>query len=271
MGMKSMWLGLIPILLQLRPVPAQDITEIIARHLQARGGEAKIRALNSLRITGNLKSMNVDGQFEMLQKRPDKIRQQHIQQGKKLLIGYDGKQAWALDTGTGSEAPFVLKGIQAELLLLQSDFDGVFLDWGKKGHKIVYVGAEIVNSTKTHHLKILRSDGKVQHFFLDVETALERKISLELKQEGSPLVLESLLSNHKQVGGISFPHTIESLVNGRSQSLLQIDKIELDPGLEDHLFKMPSYQGPAGVKGKTTPGKEVAPPKPPKAPPSTKN
>ncbi len=262
-------LGLLPA----KALGAENVNDLIARHLKARGGEEKLRAMQSLRMSGTLKSLaGGEGSFEMLQKRPNSIRQQHLQPGKKMIIGFDGKQAWAIDNSSGSDAPFVLSGIQADLIRLQADFDGVFLDWARKGHKVSYVGPEALNNRKVHHIKVLRQDGKVQHFFLDAETFLDQKISLEVVQGGTPLVLESLLSDHKPAGGIVLPHVIESVVNGRPQSKLILGKIEADPVLDDSLFRMPPPPADPGKDKKPPAPKSTVPAKPAKAaPPAPKS
>ncbi len=54
-------------------------------------------------------------------------------------------------------------------------------------------------------------------------------------------MLESTFSDFREVGGIVFPHRIETHVKDRPQTLkIVVEKIELDPELDPARFRMPT-------------------------------
>ena len=57
---------------------------------------------------------------------------------------------------------------------------------------------------------------------------------------GHPAVLENVFSDFREVGGLVFPHKIETRTQGRPRTLtITVDKIELDPALDAARFQYP--------------------------------
>src|SRR2546421_11999404 len=74
--------------------------EILARHVEARGGLAKLRALQSVRMTGKLVSGGddffIESQWAQLQKRPGMVRRENTLQGLTAVESWDGAEGWAV-------------------------------------------------------------------------------------------------------------------------------------------------------------------------------
>jgi hypothetical protein len=86
-----------------------------------------------------------------------------------------------------------------------------------------------------------RKDGRVEHYFFDAESGLEVKRTIELDTGGGkPQSLETEMSNFKSVDGIMVPHTLKQSINGMPVAQVSFDKIELNPPMDDALFKMPT-------------------------------
>src|SRR5512141_1039734 len=78
---------LVAVLVAAPAQPAKTLTvdEIVAKSIEARGGSAKIAAIQSLRVTGKLVfgggNFSVEAAFGMVMKRPGMIRSEPPQQG----------------------------------------------------------------------------------------------------------------------------------------------------------------------------------------------
>ena len=108
------------------PAAAQTPTadELVAKYLTARGGVDKIKAVNTARIAGTVSAAGQDLQLTVVSKRPNKMRQEVMVQGQKMIQAFDGTTAWGVNPMTGNPSPQVMEGPQADLIKTQALFDG---------------------------------------------------------------------------------------------------------------------------------------------------
>jgi outer membrane lipoprotein-sorting protein len=167
------------------------------------------------------------------------MREETEIQGQKMVRAFDGTTAWTINPMMGG-APQALTGSAANMAVDSADLEGPLVDYKEKGHTIELVGNETLDGKPVHHLKITRKTGTVQHLFLDAETGLERKTVITLEQGGMKVDLEIHLGEFKPVEGLMMPSTTRQLMNGNEIAQVSVDKIELNPAIEDSLFKMPA-------------------------------
>src|SRR5215213_6450011 len=88
---------------------AQTADEIIAKHLQARGGVDKIKTVQSQRITGKMvMGQGMEAPFTLEAGRPNKMRMEFTIQGMTGVQAYDGKTGWAVMPFMGKKDPEVM-------------------------------------------------------------------------------------------------------------------------------------------------------------------
>src|ERR1700737_1989582 len=94
-------------LLLLSPPPAGALTadEVVARHVEALGGAARLAKIRSVRLTGKARFGFGDFEFAaewaQLQKRPGMVRTETTLQGLTAVEAYDGRESWSLDPFQG--------------------------------------------------------------------------------------------------------------------------------------------------------------------------
>ena len=59
---------------------------------------------------------------------------------------------------------------------------------------------------------------------------------------------EMLMSDYKEVEGLMIAHTMEQKMNGQSQAVIKIDKVELNPKLEKSVFSLPAEAAAESAK-----------------------
>ncbi len=139
--------------------PSAD--ELVAKNLAARGGEAKLKSLNSMKLTGNVSAQGMDMPLTVLTKRPNKMRQEMTMQGQKVVQAFDGETVWGVNPMMGSTAPRVIEGPTADALKTRSIFDGPLVGYKDRGDTLEVVGPADVEGVKTWKLKLTRKDGQV--------------------------------------------------------------------------------------------------------------
>jgi outer membrane lipoprotein-sorting protein len=187
----------------------------------------------------------------ILTKRPNRFRQESTVQGQKVVIAYDGKNAWMINPLMGADTPRPIDGERAELLKSQADLDGPLVDYKEKGTVIEVMGTETLDGKRVHKLKVTPKTGRVVYLYLDGETGLEAKTVMDAPADpnsGAPAAsMEIQFSNYQSVGGLMMPHTIQQKLAGQVAQV-NIDKIELSPAVDDGLFTMPTPQAAGAPK-----------------------
>jgi outer membrane lipoprotein-sorting protein len=223
-------------------VSAQTVDELIAKTAVARGGLAKLRAVQTVRLTGNFESGGMQAGFVEVAKRPNQLRRDITIQGMTLIQAYDGHTGWQIVPFTGKTDPEVMTGDDLKSIQEEADTDGPLLDYKLKGNKIELVGKEKVAGRDAYNLKVTLSNGTVRNIFLDAETLLTTKTTGKATRGGMELSIESSLSDYREANGIMVPFTVQVQVqggDGQSQKIT-FDKVEFNVPVDDAVFIMPT-------------------------------
>jgi outer membrane lipoprotein-sorting protein len=228
------------------PAAAQDteltVDQIVQKHTQALGGVDKLKAIQSVTVTGKASLMG--GQMEapitMKMKRPASMRMEMTMQGKSLVQAFDGVTAWSINPFMGAMDPQKSNDEDTKSARDDADFiDGSLVDYRTKGHTVELIGKEDVEGTAAYKLKVTKKGGTVEYEYLDAQTFLPIKTTGKRKQMGQELEVESVPGNYKAVNGVMMPFSLSQKANGRPAMDLTIDKVEVNTPMDDAIFKMP--------------------------------
>jgi len=223
------------------PAAAQTVDELIAKANEARGGLAKIKGVQSVRMTGRMTmGPGVEAPITLEMKRPRSTRLEFTVQGQTGVQAYDGKQAWGISP-LGNRKPEPLPDEMARDIDAQADLDGPLVDFKAKGHQVELVGKETVDGTEAWKLKLTPKGGEAQYVFLDASSLLEIRNEAHRLVRGQEMDIVSTFSDFREAGGVVWPHKIQAGPKGRTEKqVLSFDKIDVNPQVEDARFKMPS-------------------------------
>ncbi len=221
---------------------AQTVDDVIAKHIAAQGGLAKLKAIQSIRMTGDFETGGMQAGFTQVFKRPMKMRLDISVQGLTMTQAYDGDKGWQVVPFTGKKGPEPMTGDELKNAQEQADIDGPLVDYKKKGNTVELIGKEKVEDKDAYHLKITLKNGGTRDLYLDAITFLGLKTSAKTMAHGTEIELESFLSDYKEVNGLKFPFSIEQhQVGGEAPSQrITFKKIELNVPVDDSIFKMPA-------------------------------
>jgi outer membrane lipoprotein-sorting protein len=233
------------------PAAAQDtaaakdtpltVDQIVEKHTQAMGGMDKLKAIQSVTLTG--KAM-IAGQFEapvvMKIKRPSSMRMEFTVQDKGFIQAFDGTTSWMVNPFMGSPDPQKANDEDTQQAKDDADFiEGPLVDYKTKGNTVELIGKEDVEGTPAYKLKITKKGGSVEYQYLDAQTFLEIRSSGKRKQQGQEAEFESSPSNYKPVNGVMMPYSLGQKVNGTAMFDLTIEKIEVNTPIDDSIFALP--------------------------------
>lgn len=233
--------------------PAQTVDEILAKNFEAKGGLAKIRAVQAMRITGKITlGPGMEAPMVIEQKRGDKLRMDITFQGMTLTptVLNGSTSGWKLMPIQGNPNPESLSPEEMKEALEQADIDGFLVDYKTKGHTIEYLGKEKMEGTDAYKLKVTLKSGDVRTVFIDTDSNLEIKIDAKSTRRGAEVEGDTILGDYKEVDGLIVPHSIDGGQKGApGRQVITITKVEINPKIDDARFAMPvKAEAPAPVK-----------------------
>ena len=231
---------------------AQTAEELVAKNLQAKGGIDKMKAIKSVRMTGQFQSGGFKATVGQESKRPDMTRQTFTVQGMTQIQAYDGSTGWQISPFGGRRDPEMLGEDDLRDLQEAADFDGPLVDAQAKGNKIEYLGHDQVDGDDAYKLKVTLKNGDIFYYYLDPDTCIEIQVEKQQFIRGSVKESVTLLGSYKPVNGVMYPFSIESgpKNNPDQRGKITITRIEANVPIEDTDFKMPAAPAPPAKASK---------------------
>jgi hypothetical protein len=223
---------------------AQSADEVVARHVAARGGLDKLKAVQTVKITRTAATAFSDIKVVIFKKRPQLLRveQQSTAPGAAPAArGVNPDAAW--DPGPGGKVVLRPAQLAAETRDLDADFDGFLVDWKEKGHTVTLAGKETVAGRPAYRLAVTLKSGLARTVYLDAQTYLDLRHTGVLNLPGGRQFDVTIdFGNWREVDGVKFPFDITEERTGKEpvQSFVSYtEKIELNVPMDDVLFATP--------------------------------
>jgi hypothetical protein len=219
------------------------VDQLVAKNLEAKGGEEALHALQSVKLTG--KMLVREGQLQLgysqVKKRPDDVRTEVSLQGMTAVQAWDGKEGWQISPFQGRKDPEKMSADDTKSLMEEAEIGGPLPDWKEKGSTVEYLGTEDVDGTQAYKLKVTRKNGDVNYVYLDPDHFLEIRVVTQRMEHGSQVETETDLSDYEKVNGVYVPFSMESGRKGDpDKQKLMIDKADGNVPVDDSAFQFPA-------------------------------
>ena len=224
--------------------PAISVDELVARHIHALGGQAKLDAVQSVITRGEYRegSFSIPGAF-MARMRPyyKTICDPREKLGD-VCEGYDGSAwEWYQDPGV------VLRtvGPAAAAARHGTDLFDSLVDHKSQGTKIELVGSEFFAGKPAYHLHLTLADGFEKHLFVDRESSLivgDRRAA-PIHAFGEPVRSENRIGDYRPVNGVLFSFLVVEveISTGKELNRFTTQAIEVNTKLDSSFFAPPQY------------------------------
>ena len=223
-----------------RGAQAQTADEIVARNIEAKGGAEKLKAVTSMKMTGEMTMQGKTLPLTIYSKRPNLNRQEMVVGDFRVVNAFDGTTAWTVSPMTKME-PQALPPAAAEIMKASADFDNALIDYKDKGHSVEFMGTEKLGAAEVYHLKLTMKSGQVQHYYIDTKSGLEIRMAQEAEGRpgGEKQRLETELSEYREINGIMLPHSVKQMIGNNVIGQMRIQKVEFNALSDDSIFRMP--------------------------------
>ena len=219
--------------------------EIIAKHIEARGGEDVIEAVETAKIVGSMNMAGMEVPVTILWMQPDKMRMEMTVQGQVGVQAYDGAVGWMHMPFMGKAEPEKMPADAIEQMKEQADLiEGELVDWEEKGYQVEYLGKGEFEGSEVYQVQVTRNDGDVQNVhFIDPDSYLEIGTESKRTIQGQEVAMVASLGNFQQVEGMVFPFSMEMKAKdapeGTPGQTITIQSIELNEPVESSQFAFP--------------------------------
>jgi hypothetical protein len=258
-------------------LPNLSAAQIVDKNVAARGGLQAWRAVQTLSLEGKMgaggnqrAALAVPGPtganakrmitphrpveeaqlpFLMELKRGRKMRFELQFAGKTAIQVYDGTNGWKLRPYLNRMEVEPYTAEESKTASMQSDLDGLLVDYASKGSRIELDGVEKVEGRDTYKLKVIQKNEQTRHVWIDAETFLESKVEgTPRRLDGTEHPVEVYYRDYHTVDGVKIPFVSETRVLPVSKTALglrdtpvppekiTIEKVVVNPKIDEKLF-----------------------------------
>lgn len=232
-------------------VTAPELTaaQIVEKNVAARGGLEAWRKVQTMVWIGHIERAHAPAPglpFVLEQKRPNKTRFEIKAPNQMAMRMFDGNQGWKLRPARDGRPE--LQPFTAEELSFARDgqgIDGPLMDYAAKGIAVTLEGVDEVEGHKSYRLGVTLPSGVSHHVWIDAKSFLDIKYDRKARNAfGQPSTVSVYYRNYRTIEGLQIPFTIESSADtAKATDRMVIDKLLLNPPLEDRMFAKPSIPG----------------------------
>lgn len=234
-------------------VPELTASQIVEKNITAKGGLDAWRKIQTMVWAGHIEAENAHTPslpFVLEMKRPNKTRFEIRAQSQAAMRVFDGSHGWKLRPASNGMPE--LQPYTAEELSFAQDgqvIDGPLMDYQAKGVDVTLGGVDEVDGHKAYRLNVKLPSGTSHHVWIDTQTFLDIKSDRESRNAfGQPGTVSVFYRDYRAIEGLQIPLTIETGAGSvKATSKMVIDKVVLNPPLEDGTFSKPSVPGRRNV------------------------
>ncbi len=187
-------------------LPSAD--DLLAKYLEAVGGAAALKAVNSYVIKSTVDVVGVSrgGSIEQYSQAPNKLlRVIESQPGKINRLGFDGRTGW-YKTAAGVR---MLKGPELESLRRDADFYG-FLMLRSNYVKRSVAGMSKIGYRDVYVLELQKADGTLDRAYFEAQTNLLVRLNTVQTLGNIFAPVEIYLDDWREVEGIKYPFFVST-------------------------------------------------------------
>ncbi len=224
-----------PTVAELASADLPDAKEIIARYIEAIGGEEAIRKTVSKHITGKflVPSRGVEGNLVLFRSVPDKLLIRIDVPGKgEMMQGFDGKVGFM----SSPQGPSILKGSQLGQIRETADFY-TELHRADKFESMETVELTEFEGKLCYKVKLISKAGREFAEFFDKETGLLAGNLGKQEAQGTTFEQTTVYSDYKTFGDLLLPTRTAVRIMG-SEQVMTYETVEFNT-VDKAVYELP--------------------------------
>jgi hypothetical protein len=223
------------------------VDALIARNVAARGGAEAWRAVDTLRLSGEMDlGQQLHVPYVLEQKREGKMCLEFEFNDETATQCVNGGTGWKLLPFMGRRAAEPMTELELREMAGGVNIDGLLFDSDKRGYEVRLVGKESLDGKDASKLEVVLPSGAVRWVYLDDETGLEVKLEAIRSLRGQERLVETYYSGWKDADGLLIPRRQVTHSEGDTEShFMTVESVSVNPPISDARFAMPATAGGA--------------------------
>lgn len=221
--------------------------EVIEKHLEARGGIERIKAIESLRAECIIMMGGSEAPGVLEWKRPNKMRMEFTVNGQTAIQAFDGEKGWAYIPFMGRPKPTPLTPDENRALKETSYFWGPLLDWEERGYMVEYAGQEDVDGANCHKIMVTSPLGDITYMYIDDVYHLQVKEVQYREAGGQDVFITNTIGDYREIDGVFIPFATKSKTKTTVvEQGITFESVELNVEIADDRFALPTPPAASG-------------------------
>jgi outer membrane lipoprotein-sorting protein len=169
-------------------------------------------------------------------------------QGKEVVQqAFDGEEAWGTNF-MSMEAEKRDSETTENIKREAGDFPDPFLDYADNGYYVELLGKETIEGTECFKIKLTKKpklvDGaevdNIAYYFFDTENFVPIVVESEITTGQMKGKISTIgFSDYQEVEGLYFPFSISQGIKDMGSQVINFTSIEINPTVDDAIFKFP--------------------------------
>lgn len=217
---------------------AQELEEIIEKHIDAHGGAEKWNAIENMKITAQFTAFSEVDDWMAIISRDGKYFSE-LSLGKfDVIEAFDGQNGWTIDPWMDITYPRLLNEAEENVFFQKAEWMTPFFNYKEKGLALEYLGEEDLEGKAVYAIKVTRPSGNIETWYLSMDSYLEYKRVSMWVDFTYPSEAETYFEDFREVDGVILPFYVEKSFSQRNR-VLEIQKVAFNVPLDQKIFEMP--------------------------------
>ena len=219
---------------------AQNVDEIVAKHITAMGGADKLSKLKSVKINGEMNVMNMEIPVVTTIVQDRGFRSETTVQGQTIVQVIDKDKGWSINPMAGQTKPTALPEEVVKSLSAETDLTGLY-NYKEKGQTLTLDGEDDLAGAKVFKVTVNLKNGGKRTNYISKDTYYILKVVAFMNVNGQDVQSTNNQSDFRQVDGVTYPFTSEvetSAMPGASMAM-KIKSLQVNPKIDESIFVMP--------------------------------
>jgi hypothetical protein len=213
---------------------AQTTDEIVAKHIEAIGGKDNWSKIKSMRTEGIIKAQGAEIKITNTQIDKKANRTDIEAMGMKGYSILTKTEGWNFMPFQGQTKPEPITADELKMGQDELNIQDEFLTYIVLGKKIENLGKDEVDGTECFKIKLIDSNGVESTYYIDQTNYFTIKEINKVKVNGQEMENTTTYSNYKKTDAGVFI----SMSIGSNYGDLEISKIEINPKIDESIFKL---------------------------------
>ncbi|WP_428662150.1 hypothetical protein [Runella sp.] len=231
---------------------AQTADDVVNNYLIGIGGADKWASVKTLRMLGKIKMQSVEVPVTIVQGAGGRMKISTFMNGTEFVqMAFDGTIAWS----TNAVTKIPEKMSEEDTYNLQqdaiADFPDPFLNYRNRGYEVQVEGTEKLENVDHVKVKLIKKPQKVNnvmvensvYYYMNPINSVPFLSQITLQKGPIRGIMQEIMyRNYQNVEGILFPFEMNYRMNGQPGQTILIEKININPKLEDKEFAFPAIK-----------------------------